>query len=187
MSIFVHTFKYFLHSSHRNYTYQVKDILLQYLEQLYSKTRNYLRLFSTNTLPTGWLTPVGAVNRECCSSVRCSSVMMSSSSTPSSLAYCSSAGWVLLKSGEVFEKTDHPWRKAHIKNYHGNNEKSPNSWAWKYAGYSNRSAMNANCLYFCGPRFTQTDLLWTQTACISVDLGFLTEKTVTGWMRLPLA
>lgn len=55
---------YFLHSGHQNYHHQVKDIPIQYLEQLYSKTRSYLRLFSTNTLPTGWLTPVGAVNLE---------------------------------------------------------------------------------------------------------------------------
>lgn len=75
-----------------------KDILVYFLKSSCSKTRNYLRLFSTKTLPTGWLTPVGIVNTDCCSGLLCSSVIMSSSSTPSSLAYCNSASWVFLRS-----------------------------------------------------------------------------------------
>lgn len=80
--------------------------ILQYLDFKYNnasfncknvpkllKSQDYLRFFSTNTLLTGWLIPVGAANTGCWSGLfLCSSSMISSSSTSSSLEQCISAG-----------------------------------------------------------------------------------------------
>lgn len=100
--IFVNKFlSYFLNSNFQKHNSQVKGYPCIILKELMLQNKNYLRLFSTNTLPTGWLMPVGAVKIDCCSGLLCSSVIMSSSSTPSSLAYCNSAGWVFLQSGQM--------------------------------------------------------------------------------------
>lgn len=75
----------------------IARISLNYLNHMI-----HLRFFSTNTLLTGWLTPVGAANTGCWSGLfLCSSSMMSSSSTSSSLEQCISAGRGFLLSQDI--------------------------------------------------------------------------------------